>query len=65
MNGRVPECLTLKHCYDRTDNMIFREIRPDEYDLLKVFLYEAIYVPEGEMPPDHSIIELPDLPGSM
>ena len=45
--------------------MIFREIRPDEYDLLKVFLYEAIYVPEGETPPDHSIIELPDLPGSM
>ena len=41
--------------------MIFRELRPDEYDLLKVFLYEAIYVPEGEMPPDHSIIELPEL----
>ncbi len=61
MNGRAPECLTLKHYYDRTDSMIFREIRPDEYDLLKVFLYEAIYVPEGETPPDHSIIELPEL----
>ena len=41
--------------------MIFRELRPDEYDLLKVFLYEAIFVAEGETPPDHSIIEQPEL----
>ena len=61
MNGRAPECLTLKHYYDRTDSMIFREIRPDEYDLLKVFLYEAIFIPEGETPPEQSIIELPEL----
>ena len=41
--------------------MIFRELRPDEYDLLKTFLCEAIYVPEGETPPERSIIELPEL----
>ena len=41
--------------------MIFRELKPDEHDLLKTFLYEAIYVPEGETPPEHSIIELPEL----
>ena len=35
--------------------MIFRELKPDEHDLLKTFLYEAIYVPEGETPPEHSI----------
>lgn len=41
--------------------MIYREIRPGEYDLLKSFLYEAIYIPEGVTPPDQSIIELPEL----
>ncbi len=41
--------------------MIFRELRPDEYDLLKTFLYEAIFIPEGETPPERSIIELPEL----
>ena len=41
--------------------MIFRELRSDEYDLLKTFLYEAIFVPEGETPPERSIIELPEL----
>ena len=41
--------------------MIFRELRPDEYGLLKDFLYEAIFIPEGIMPPDRSITELPEL----
>ena len=41
--------------------MIYRELRPDEYYLLKDFLYEAIYIPEGETPPDRSIITLPEL----
>ena len=41
--------------------MIYRELRSNEYDLLKTLLYEAIYIPEGEMPPDRSIIELPEL----
>ncbi len=41
--------------------MLFREIRPSEYDLLKDFLYEAIFIPEGVTPPNRSIIELPEL----
>ena len=41
--------------------MIFRELKPDEYDLLKTFLYEAIFIPEGETPPERSITELPEL----
>lgn len=41
--------------------MRYRELRPDEYELLKDFLYEAIYVPEGAEAPDRSIIELPEL----
>ena len=41
--------------------MIYRELKSSEYDLLKTFLYEAIYIPEGVTPPDRSIIELPEL----
>ena len=41
--------------------MIIREIRSDETDLLKDFLYEAIFVPEGAEPPDRSIIYQPEL----
>ena len=41
--------------------MIYREMRPEEYCLLKDFLYEAIFIPEGVMPPDRSIIEQPEL----
>lgn len=41
--------------------MLFRFLRPDEYPLLKDFLYEAIFVPKGTIPPDRSIIEKPEL----
>ena len=38
-----------------------REIKPEEYPLLDGFLYEAIFVPEGTVPPERSIILLPEL----
>ena len=38
-----------------------RNIREDESELLKDFLYEAIFVPEGEAPPPRDIIERPEL----
>ena len=41
--------------------MIYRELSPGEYDLLKTFLYEAIFIPDGATPPDRSIVELPEL----
>ena len=41
--------------------MIYREMLPSEYPLLKDFLYEAIFIPEGVTPPERSIIELPEL----
>ena len=41
--------------------MTYRELKPSEYGLLRNFLYEAIFVPEGVEPPDRSIIELPEL----
>ena len=41
--------------------MKIRELRSDENDLLKDFLYEAIFIPEGTDPPERSIIERPEL----
>ena len=38
-----------------------RNIREDESELLKDFLYEAIFVPEGAEPFERSIIEKPEL----
>ncbi len=41
--------------------MKLRNLREDETELLKDFLYEAIFVPEGIMPPAREIIEQPEL----
>ncbi len=41
--------------------MELRELRENEYDLLKVFLYEAIFIPEGVELPSREIINEPDL----
>lgn len=40
---------------------IIREIKEFEYSLLDDFLYEAIFIPEGEEPPEREIINLPEL----
>lgn len=42
-------------------NYIIREIKESEYKLLEDFLYEAIFIREGEEPPPRSIINLPEL----
>ena len=41
--------------------MELRELRSGETGLLKEFLYEAIFVPEGSEPPPESIIYEPEL----
>ncbi|MBO4686932.1 MAG: GNAT family N-acetyltransferase [Clostridiales bacterium] len=41
--------------------MKLRELRENEKELLKDFLYEAIFVPEGMEPPPRDIIERPEL----
>ena len=41
--------------------MKIRKLRDDETKLLKDFLYEAIFIPEGMEPPDRSIVEQPEL----
>ncbi|MGL4774564.1 MAG: GNAT family N-acetyltransferase [Clostridium sp.] len=42
-------------------NYSIRKIRDDEYALLNDFLYEAIFILEGEQAPPKSIINLPEL----
>lgn len=41
--------------------MILRGLKENEYGLLRDFLYEAIFIPEGVEPPDRSIVEQPEL----
>lgn len=38
-----------------------RTIRREEYVLLREFLYQAIYLPEGTEPPPRSVVDLPEL----
>lgn len=38
-----------------------RALRNDEIDLLKEFLYEAIFIPDGVTPPPKNIVEKPEL----
>ena len=40
---------------------VIRPLRRDETGLLKDFLYEAIFVPEGMEPPERDILEKPEL----
>ena len=42
-------------------SMELRELRYNETELLKDFLYEAIFIPEGVDPPPREIIEQPEL----
>ena len=42
---------------------IIREIKESEYPVLASFLYEAIFIPEGEDKPPKSIIEKPERSG--
>ncbi|MBQ9433761.1 MAG: GNAT family N-acetyltransferase [Synergistaceae bacterium] len=41
--------------------LVIRELLNDEVYLLRSFLYDAIFIPEGTSPPDKSIIETPEL----
>ena len=42
-------------------NLIIRNIKTEEYPLLKDYLYDAILIPQGVKPPDKSIINNEDL----
>lgn len=38
-----------------------REMHPDEYSLLREFLYQAVYIPYGVEPPPRTVVDLPEL----
>lgn len=40
---------------------LIRPLKPEEIPLLEEFLYQAIFVPEGVLPPPRSILADPDL----
>ncbi len=46
---------------DKRKNYIIRNMRKNENALLKDFLYEAIFIPEGIEPPERDIVEKPEL----
>lgn len=43
------------------NGVLIRKLRSKEVDLLKDFLYEAIFIPEGVAPPERDIVEQPEL----
>ena len=42
-------------------NYLIRELRQDEIEVLDIFLYEAIFIPEGISAPSKDIINQPEL----
>ncbi len=42
-------------------NYIIRKLEKEEYPILKDFLYEAIFIPEGAEKPPKTIVDLPEL----
>lgn len=53
------EVVKVNHPYKK--QCVIRKLREDETELLRDFLYEAIFVPEDTEPPERNIIELPEL----
>ncbi len=45
----------------KNQSCTIRPLRPEEAHLLRDFLYEAIYLPEGTPPPPRSVVYLPEL----
>lgn len=48
-------------CMSKTVDCTIRPLHPDETCLLKEFLYEAIFIPEGEQSPPRTVVDLPEL----
>lgn len=46
---------------DKQIDYIIRPLREEETHLLRDFLYEAIYIPEGVEPPTKEVIDIPEL----
>ena len=54
-------CLDVEDLVEIHEGIVIRKLQPEEVDLLKDFLYEAIFIPEGVSPPARDIVERPEL----
>ena len=54
-------CIDVEDLMEVHDSILMRKLRAEEKDLLKDFLYEAIFIPEGVEPPARDIVERPEL----
>ena len=54
-------CIDAEDLVEIHDGILIRKLLSCENDLLKDFLYEAIFVPEGVEPPAADIVERPEL----
>ena len=61
MAGRLRNEQVSHRTNDKRRKYIIRSLREGETDLLKTFLYEAIFVPDGAKPSARDIIERPEL----
>ena len=61
MTGRLRNEHVSHRTNDKHRQFVIRALRRGETELLKDFLYEAIFVPEGTEPPYRDILEKPEL----
>ena len=54
-------CLDVEDLVEIHEGIVIRKLQPEEVELLKDFLYEAIFIPEGVSPPARDIVERPEL----
>lgn len=54
-------CVDVEDLVGIHNDIMIRKLYPEEADLLKDFLYEAIFIPEGVEPPARDIVERPEL----
>ena len=54
-------CIDVEDLVEVHDGVLIRKLCAEEAGLLKDFLYEAIFIPEGVEPPSRDIVERPEL----
>ena len=54
-------CLDVEDLFDIHEGIVIRKLGNKEILLLKEFLYDAIFIPEGVEPPARNIVERPEL----
>ena len=54
-------CMDVEDLVQVREGVLIRKLRTEEKDLLKDFLYEAIFIPDGVEPPARDIVERPEL----